>query len=221
MHLIYSSSSSISSLNSAHAPSMNNPTPFVAEPEEDVDLVAGTGPRRGWTQAPSNGDTTFKRGATIDSLGSYHSRGPYILNVPLTKWVSLSNRTRPNVEKRLCYFCNSKIITTDLKWGMHHDSYGALQQSAADGCTLCVQLRDDVLQEKPKDPENMSWPLYRWNIRSPERIDDTENVSAALVFRQVINVTSATRLSDDTVVNLPERTFFLFQQSGMMPQRQK
>ena len=188
---------------------------YTAEPEEDVELATEPRPSRRWTEWASSDDVPLRRGATIDSLSSYHSRGRYTLNIPLfNPESSQSGRTRPTVEKRLCDFCTETIITTDLTWGMHHPNRESLQQSVAQQCTLCCQLAGDIDDQRLDDLTGVDWPVHRWSIRGPQRIDDSENVYATLIFRQTTSIIKYMTFFGDSV-NLPQRAFYLFQQSGM------
>ena len=212
---------------------MDFPT-YVTEPEEDVELIMKLRPSRTWIENTGTDDLSMRRATTIETLASYHSRGRYILNVPLINppSPSSSGRTRSTIEKKLCEFCTSTIITTDLTWGMHHPSFESLQRSVAEHCTLCCQLANDinnadlddtVLDDRNPDDDGqddiskVDWPVHRWSIRSPQRIDDSENVYATLIFRQVTNIVNG-RLQQFRFhgVRLPQRTFYLFQQGGML-----
>ena len=116
------------------------------------------------------------------------------------------------LRKKLCYFCQNTIIASDQTWGWHHDGYEDLRSSADDDCTICVQLCED-LREVPH-PESLAWPLHRWNIQSPRRSGDTEGVHAAIVLRQAVHLGSDMTSEGEPSVDLPEKTFLLFQSSG-------
>lgn len=162
---------------------MDFPT-YVTEPEEDVELIMKLRPSRIWIENTVTEDLNMRRAATVESLASYHSRGGYISNVPLINPPSPSSpgRTRSTIEKRLCEFCTSTIIITDLTWGMHHPGFESLQRSVAEHCTLCCQLANDidsadlddmVLEDINSDDgrqnvlAKVEWPVHRWSIRSP------------------------------------------------------
>lgn len=188
-----------------------------AEPEESVDVIANAGLRRAWTTALKSDDThqNLRRSVTLNQYDSHSSARRYIPTVPLPGAIIPSTRTRPTVEKELCNFCTTTIITSDEIWGLHHSSYDALKTSANEDYTLCIQLCKDVDEFGQHLPE-FRWPLHRFDIRSPERIGDTEDFFAALVFRQAIKSTPTSTPWNESI-SLPERTFLLFQQNGEVP----
>jgi hypothetical protein len=96
---------------------------------------------------------------------------------------------------------------------MHHSSFETLLISKEGDCRLCTQLFEDV--NYIADPDALIWPLYRWTIRHPQRIENSEEVYAAVVFRQAISLQRSDQTKEDPEVNLPERIFLLFQQSGV------
>lgn len=188
-------------------------TPYIAQPAQDVGFAQR--PSRRSTGAHIHEDILSERETTIDLLGSSYFRESSALDWFLTDAVSSSGRTRLTVEKKLCDFCIDTIVTADTKWGLHHANVESLQQSAAKDCTFCCQLHDDILSQDRENIESLNWPIYRWTIRSPERIGDSEDVYAGIVFRQVHSLVFGLDRRQ-IPVRLPERTYYLFQQSGTL-----
>ncbi|KAF1959997.1 hypothetical protein CC80DRAFT_544450 [Byssothecium circinans] len=154
------------------------------------------GPMRSWT---SDFALTYSR-------SSFGPRISLPQRNPSSSWL------RRRAEKKLCGFGHGTVIAVDAKWGMHHSSYEALQRSVEeDDCRLCSQLWRDV-SSSGEDPSSLIWPLYRWTIRDPQRIGDSEEVYAAIAFRKAISMTSP-NAKQNPKVSLPERTSLLFQQS--------
>ena len=193
-----------------------SPINFIPDPAENNERYRR--PARRFTGAQENEHSMSRHGSTVDRLSSSYTPGSSPLTVSLAQPVSASGRTRLAVEKKLCEFCVDTIITSDNKWSMHHSNIESLQRSAAQGCTFCRQLCRDVRLRDTKITEPLTWPLYRWTIRSPERLGDSEDTYAIVVFRQAMSIPDGvgTYLYSTTApVRLPERMFYLFQQSGM------
>jgi hypothetical protein len=150
---------------------------------------------------------------TTDSFGSLPSRTSFGPRLSLSGKRASSIRSRPTAEKKLCDFCRDSIFAADEKWGMHHSSFETLLSSKEGDCRLCTQLFKDVVH-CTADPDALIWPLYRWTIRHPQRIENSEEVYAAVVFRQDISLQRSAQTNEDPEVKLPERSFLLFQQSG-------
>lgn len=197
-------------------------TPYIAQPAQHVGSAQR--PSRRSTGTHVHEDILSDRGTTIGLLSSSYTRESSAPNGSLTDAISSSGRTRLTVEKKLCNFCIDTIVTADLKWGLHHTNLETLQKSAAEGCAFCCQLHDDVRSQHRENIKTLNWPLYRWTIRSPERIGESEDVYAGIVFRQVQDLVISHghrrqtygRLPESTSARLPERTFYLFQQSGTL-----
>lgn len=187
---------------------MTSSTGTDTEATLSIEHLAHTGPRRAWSTFRNLPSAPPRRART--DLPTPHRPRP---GISLSQAKAPSLRTMPLMKKKLCEFCQFTIITTDQKWGMHHSKYATLRDSAHNGCTLCVQLYEDIGISRI-DPESLAWPLYRWNIRNPQRDGHMEEVFAAIVFRQAVSLRSRVRTQDDIITDLPERTFFLFQQSG-------
>jgi hypothetical protein len=187
-------------------PNMSNQEETDTENSVPIEDLAYPGPRRAWSTFHKSPYNPPRRAAT--DLVSHHSSPDLFAQ---TKGPPLG--TTLMIKKKLCDFCQITIITADKKWGLHHSDHAALRDSARNGCTLCVQLHEDI-KTLDATPEYLDWPLYRWNIRSPQKGGHDEEIFASIVFRQAISVGSDLTTHKESNTNLPERTFFLFQQSG-------
>jgi hypothetical protein len=168
-----------------------------------------SGPRRAWSTFRNSPSTLQRRATGGDLLTPQLSRP----SLPLNHSGASTPRTMPLTKKKLCEFCQTTIIAADRKWGYHHSKFSALRDSANEGCILCVQLYEDITVPEI-EYELSAWPLYRWNIRSPQKGGHEEEIFASIVFRQAISIQRPLPSQLSSRPDLPERTFFLFQQSG-------
>jgi hypothetical protein len=191
---------------------------LIVEKEDSVDNIVERGPRRARTEVFSQAFTPRRR--TTMELPRTSRKGSEL---------ALPNRgfvpSRATLKKTLCDFCQTNVIEADQHWGMHHSDYAALTQSAQDGCTMCLQLHEDISSSQI-DIESLVWPLYRWNVKSPQRSGDTEEIHAAIVFRQAVSFGPRTHAGIKRKAgflrrnaDFPERTFLLFQHSGTAPRK--
>jgi hypothetical protein len=182
---------------------------MIVGKEDSVDDFVQRGPRRARTEVFSQAFTPRRR--TTMELPRIPRKGS---ELALPGHSSVPSRA--TMKKTLCDFCQVNVIQADESWGMHHSDYAALTQSAQIGCTMCLQLHEDI-HASQEDPESLHWPLYRWNVRSPQRSGNTGEIYASVVFRQAVSLDSRVEASLTSKAEFPERTFLLFQQSGSAP----
>lgn len=117
-------------------------------------------------------------------------------------------------------------------WGFHHGSFAALGKCSGrertttkeptwtnpDRCLLCSTLANDIQELAPtlQQPGYADlWPVYRWNIRTLARIQESLE-TVVVTFRSVARNSDI----EDVRINsdyLPTRTFFLFPEDAVQP----
>lgn len=101
----------------------------------------------------------------------------------------------------LCKSCQSDILDGSDLWGYHH-----LSGDAADGCTFCSILREDVSGHKnvpdaPHKSKTSQKESHWWSVHKPGRIRESPDF---------VNVVF-TPVAESAYADLPVRSFHLYE----------
>ncbi|OAL56018.1 HET-domain-containing protein [Pyrenochaeta sp. DS3sAY3a] len=133
---------------------------------------------------------------------------------------------------KICDYCVRNILMSKESWDFHHGSFAALEKCSGwervatkeptgtkpDRCLFCSTLIKDIQELAPtlQQPEYAAlWPVYRWNIRTLARIQESLE-TVVVTFRSIARNND----TEDGGINsnfLPTRTFFLFPEHAVQP----